>query len=156
NAGLAETVRELRSRVRQLEAERQTLQAAHGETVASVLDERERGLREKRRHIEQLEQQVRKRSAALQTALERAEMASRAKSEFLANMSHEIRTPMTAILGFAENLLDGAASQEERQAAVQTIQRNGQHLLDLINDILDLSKIEAGRMEPELMACSPG
>src|SRR5262249_37539407 len=121
--GLNETAQELRARVRQLEAEQHTLNSAHGETVANVLDERERGLQEKRRHIEQLEQQVRKRSAALQAALERAEMASRAKSEFLANMSHEIRTPMTAILGFAENLLDGTVSPDERRAAVQTIQR---------------------------------
>jgi len=92
---------------------------------------------------------------ALEQFNEIANAATRAKSDFLANMSHEIRTPMTAILGFAEVLRDSQLSADDRKNAVDTILRNGQHLLQLINDVLDLSKIESGRMVLEQIPCWP-
>lgn len=91
-------------------------------------------LDEKRRYLEKLT-----------SAHYRAEESNRIKGEFLANMSHEIRTPVSVIMGYIE-FLKGDLDDQEREQIVQTIRRNGEHLLDLIGDILDLSRIEAGRL----------
>ncbi|HPP52225.1 MAG TPA: ATP-binding protein, partial [Thermoguttaceae bacterium] len=83
-----------------------------------------------------------------------AESAARAKSEFLTNISHEIRTPMTAILGYSELLLEELSGSPLKEY-LQTIQRNGQYLLQLLDDILDLSKIEVGKLPVHWSWCSP-
>jgi signal transduction histidine kinase/CheY-like chemotaxis protein len=96
-------------------------------------------------HQELLEQRIRQRTEALEEAMQHALAASRAKSEFLANMSHELRTPMNGFLGMIELVLDSPLTAEQREQ-LETAQRSALSLLQLLNDILDLSKIESGRM----------
>ena len=88
---------------------------------------------------------------ALDNARRRSERASELKSSFLANVSHEIRTPMATILGCADLLLEEASSDEERRDLARTVRRNGTHLLEVLNDILDISKVEAGQMRIEML-----
>ena len=90
----------------------------------------------------------------LHRAKEAAETAARTKSEFLANMSHEIRTPMTAILGYSDILMEEKAISDKARSALGTIKRNGEFLMEIINDILDISKIEAGKLSVERLKCS--
>ncbi|NVM77249.1 signal transduction histidine kinase/ActR/RegA family two-component response regulator [Duganella sp. SG902] len=83
----------------------------------------------------------------LRAAMERAEVANRAKSAFLASMSHELRTPLNAVLGYTQILKRDKSLSTAQQAGISTIQQGGQHLLALINDVLDLSRVDAGKME---------
>jgi len=107
--------------------------------------ELERTLRE---HNEELKREVAERTVELEAARAEADRANRAKSDFLANMSHEIRTPLTSVIGYADLLPDN-----DENAAI--IRRQGRHLLSIITDVLDLSRIEAGRLDVESVACSP-
>ena len=98
---------------------------------------------------ETLERRVAERSQSLRIAKEQAEQASRAKSAFLANMSHELRTPLNAIIGYSEMLHEIAveSDQEDTVHDLVKIRTAAKHLLSLINDLLDLSKIEAGKVQ---------
>jgi signal transduction histidine kinase/DNA-binding response OmpR family regulator len=121
-------------------------------TMLDQIQERDRQLTLHREHLEEL---VVARTAELSKALNKAEEASRAKSNFLANMSHEIRTPMTAILGYADLMLSPTQTMSDRINSLQVVRRNARHLMELINDILDISKIEAGKMTVEAILCDP-
>jgi signal transduction histidine kinase len=123
---------------------------------AAIAIENARLYQESRRHAVTLEERVRDRTRELEAARRDAETASRHKSEFLANMSHELRTPLNSIIGFADVLQGQAAGPlTEKQARfLGHIQQSGRHLFDLISDILDLSKVEAGklRLQPRILS----
>ncbi len=101
--------------------------------------------------ILELDTVVSTRTSEALAARDEAVAANQAKSAFLANMSHEIRTPLTSIIGFAHLLLDKRYASTDREATLRTIMLNGQHLLQIISDILDVSKIEAEGLELEVL-----
>jgi PAS domain S-box-containing protein len=107
-------------------------------------DALQRSQMELKQHAELLEIRVRERTAALQDALELAARANKYKSQFLANVSHELRTPLNAILGFSQFLQQDESLNPDQQESVNLISQSSEHLLVLINDVLELSKIESG------------
>ena len=134
-----------------LSAGRDRLAASASDQLAAALHDQSKSSRE----LEKAKADLQNQNQDLQHAREKAEAAATSMSLFLANMSHEIRTPMTAILGFAEVLSEEQANPADQSFAIGAIRRSSENLLTIINDILDLSKIEAGGMGVEIVSCAP-
>jgi signal transduction histidine kinase/DNA-binding response OmpR family regulator len=146
----------LRERDEQLRRQYGELQLSHVDLsrVAVELEGYKKELERKvqERKVQERTQELACKNVQLQNAMEKAQESDRLKSQFLANMSHELRTPLNAIIGFAQVLLEGIDGEinEVQRKDLTAIDHSGTHLLEMINDILDIAKVEAGRMELNL------
>ena len=120
--------------------------AMTGYILGAVINENRQAALKLKKANDELEQRVAERTWELEVAKDKAEVANQAKSAFIANMSHELRSPLNAILGFAQIMTRSQTLPNEHLESVSIINRSGEHLLTLINNVLDLSKIEAGRV----------
>ncbi|HZV65704.1 MAG TPA: ATP-binding protein [Telluria sp.] len=146
--------------IRHIAAESLTFRDAAGRALRMVgvnydITERTQAQAELLRHRNHLEELVAERTAALSVAVKEAKAASRAKSMFLATMSHELRTPLNSVIGFSHLMQGSATMSADEKHNMAIIHRSGQHLLTLINDILELSKVEAGRLTLQSTAFDP-
>ena len=140
--------------IRYIKTDAATFRDADGRPVRMIgtnydITEHKEAQQELLRHRHHLEELVDERTKALSVAVTQAEAANRAKSVFLANMSHELRTPLHSVIGFSRLMADSPHMHAEEKRNLAIIHRSGNHLLTLINDILELSKIEAGRLSAQ-------
>ena len=126
---------------------------SHFQGIVIDITERKQAEDALKRAHDSLEAKVRERTAELAIAKERAEAANKAKSVFLTNMSHELRTPLNAILGYSQMMQRDPSLLPQQREYLNTINRSGEHLMALINDVLEISRIEARRIMLELQTC---
>jgi signal transduction histidine kinase/CheY-like chemotaxis protein len=119
---------------------------AREKELVAVVDHRTRELRESEERIRQHYEELRQSKKGLQEAKNNAEAANRAKTAFLANMSHEVRTPLNSILGYAQLLLRGCENVKDPRPKLQSIIDSGTHLLGMMNELLDLARVESGKL----------
>jgi signal transduction histidine kinase len=125
------------------------------QNLAQQLQRVNKQLLQKQQELQKVNQQLVQKQLELEEASQQAELASQLKSEFLANTSHELRTPLNSMIGFLKLILDEMVDDpEEQQSFIQEAHRSALHLLDIINDVLDIARIEAGKLEMDLVAIS--